>query len=158
MKLLDSRTFGTGVVSLTDEPAGEGWVVSVKTVAERLLVKPNTTVWVSDRTRAELLTPLPEGARVVSSPAMASTAVVFVEDAASLHEVLDEQGDQLIAAETLWIAYPKGNRSDINRDSLWPIVAGRGMRPIGQVAVDEVWSALRFRPLREGEAPFTGGR
>jgi len=32
------------------------------------------------------------------------------------------------------------------------------MRPVSQVSVDEVWSALRFRPLREGEAPFTGGR
>ena len=32
------------------------------------------------------------------------------------------------------------------------------MRPISQVAVDEVWSALRFRPLKEGEAPFTGGQ
>jgi hypothetical protein len=32
------------------------------------------------------------------------------------------------------------------------------MRPITQVAMDEVWSALRFRPLKEGEAPFTGGR
>jgi hypothetical protein len=31
------------------------------------------------------------------------------------------------------------------------------MRPIGQVAVDEAWSALRFRPVKEGEAPFTGG-
>lgn len=73
-------------------------------------------------------------------------------------EILDRRGGQLSAAETLWIAYPKGNRSDINRDTLWPIVAEYGMRPIGQVAVDDVWSALRFRPLREGEAPFTGGR
>jgi hypothetical protein len=32
------------------------------------------------------------------------------------------------------------------------------MRPVSQVAVDEVWSALRFRPLRPGEPPFTGGR
>ena len=32
-----------------------------------------------------------------------------------------------------------------------------GMRPIGQVAVDEVWSAMRFRPNRPGEAPFVGG-
>ena len=23
----------------------------------------------------------------------------------------------------VWIAYPKGGRADINRDSLWPIVA-----------------------------------
>jgi len=33
-----------------------------------------------------------------------------------------------------------------------------GMRPISQVAIDDVWSALRFRVLRTGEAPFTGGR
>jgi hypothetical protein len=31
------------------------------------------------------------------------------------------------------------------------------MRPITQVAVDDVWSALRFRPLRAGELGFTGG-
>jgi hypothetical protein len=28
----------------------------------------------------------------------------------------------------------------------------------GQVAVDEVWSALRFRPFKEGEAPMRGGQ
>jgi lysophospholipase L1-like esterase len=32
------------------------------------------------------------------------------------------------------------------------------MRPITQIALDETWSALRFRPLAPGEAPFTGGR
>jgi len=56
------------------------------------------------------------------------------------------------------IAYPKANKTDINRDSLWPILAEFGMRPISQVAIDDVWSALRFRVLRTGEAPFTGGR
>jgi hypothetical protein len=130
--------------------------LSAKSVAETLLIRPSTTVWVSDRAHA--ISPAPLGARIVSSPAKASTAVVFVDDAASLRRILEKCGDQLSAAETLWIAYPKGNRSYINRDSLWPIVAEYGMRPIGQVAVDDVWSALRFRPLREGEAPFTGGR
>ena len=49
-------------------------------------------------------------------------------------------------------------KADINRDTLWPSVTEYGLRPNGQVAVDEVWSALRFRPYKEGEAPFTGGR
>jgi hypothetical protein len=40
---------------------------------------------------------------------------------------------------------------------VWPILGEYGMRPITQVAVDDVWSALRFRPLEEGEPPFTGG-
>ena len=58
----------------------------------------------------------------------------------------------------MWVAYPKGNRTDLNRDSLWPILGEFGMRPISQVAIDEVWSALRFRPLADGEPPFTGER
>ncbi len=58
----------------------------------------------------------------------------------------------------LWVAYPKGNRADINRDSLWRLVAPFGLRPITQVAIDETWSALRFRPVRPDEPPFGGGR
>lgn len=56
------------------------------------------------------------------------------------------------------IAYLKGNKADINRDTLWPIVAEHGLRPNGQVAIDDMWSALRFRPNTPGEEPFTGGK
>ena len=52
----------------------------------------------------------------------------------------------------------QGHRADLNRDTLWPVLGEYGMRPVSQVAVDEVWSALRFRPLKPGEPPFTGGR
>ena len=62
-----------------------------------------------------------------------------------------------VAAGRLWICYPKGGRADINRDSLWPMLRRYGLRPITQVAIDEVWSALRFRPLKPGEQQFTGG-
>ena len=53
---------------------------------------------------------------------------------------------------------PQGHRADLNRDTLWPVLGGYGMRPVSQEAVDEVWSALRFRLLKPGEPPFTGGR
>jgi hypothetical protein len=49
----------------------------------------------------------------------------------------------------LWIAYPKGGKGikpDVNRDKLWPVVQELGWRPVRQVAIDEVWSAMRFRP------------
>ncbi|MEV4090069.1 hypothetical protein AB0J43_58360, partial [Nonomuraea fuscirosea] len=78
--------------------------------------------------------------------------------AAAARRLPGEQRAHLAEPAVVWVAYPKGNRSDVNRDTLWPIVAEFGLRPNGQVAVDEVWSALRFRPLKEGEAPFTGGR
>jgi hypothetical protein len=87
----------------------------------------------------------------------ATTALVFAPDARSLRSVLSENQDDLAEPDVLWVAYPKANRADINRDTVWPILGEYGMRPITQVAVDDVWSALRFRPLEEGEPPFTGG-
>lgn len=56
-----------------------------------------------------------------------------------------------------WIAYPKGGQlgTDLNRDILWGHLQGRGVRPVRQVALDGVWSALRFRPA--GETAERGG-
>jgi hypothetical protein len=132
--------------------------MSTKTTAEKLLMRPNTTVWSSDGSHLDLIEPLPEGVRRVDGPEQATTALVFADDADSLRAILAAHGDRLSRPGTLWVAYPKANRSDINRDTLWPILGEYGTRPVGQVSVDEVWSAMRFRPLKEGEPPFTGGR
>ncbi|MFF2191399.1 hypothetical protein [Streptomyces sp. NPDC058157] len=47
-----------------------------------------------------------------------------------------------------WIAYPKAGKldTDLNRDVLREALAGHGVRPVRQIAVDDVWSAMRFRP------------
>ena len=132
--------------------------MTAKSVAEKLLIKPNTTLWLSHPTHLDRLGPLPAGVCLADGPGGATTALVFADDAGSLRAVLDEHQGQLARPAALWVAYPKADRADINRDTLWPILADYGMRPIGQVAVDEVWSALRFRPLKPGEAPFAGGR
>jgi hypothetical protein len=124
--------------------------VGAKTVAEKLLIKPGATVWASDPARLALIDPLPDGVRESSDLSDADTALVFADDAASLRATLAAQG-ALHAPHAFWVLYPKGGRTDINRDSLWPILSEYGMRPISQVAVDETWSALRFRPLKEGE-------
>jgi hypothetical protein len=132
--------------------------MSTKSPAEKLLIKPDTTVWSSHPSRLDFIQPLPEDVRLVDRLEQATTALVFADDAGSLRDILAAHRDQLARPGVFWVAYPKGNRTDLNRDSLWPILGEYGMRPISQVAVDEVWSALRFRPLKEGEAPFTGGR
>lgn len=106
----------------------------------------------------DLIQPLPEKVRHVDRLEQATTALVFADDAGSLRDILTAHKDQLARPSIFWVAYPKANRADLNRDSLWPILGEYGMRPIGQVSVDEVWSAMRFRTLKEGEAPFTGGR
>jgi hypothetical protein len=51
-----------------------------------------------------------------------------------------------------WVAYPKAGQlgTDLNRDILWKQLEPRGVQPVRQVAIDDVWSALRFR-VRTGE-------
>jgi hypothetical protein len=132
--------------------------MSTRSVADKLLIKPNTTLWSSHPARLELLGPSLAGVRQVDAPEQATTALVFADDAASLRDLLAAHQERLARPEVLWVAYPKGNRTDLNRDSLWPILGEHGMRPVTQVSIDQVWSALRFRPLKEGEAQFTGGR
>lgn len=132
--------------------------MSTKTIAEKLQIKPNTAFWTSHDDRLGLVAPLPDGVRRATGPADATTALIFADDAGSLRQTLDAHKEALTRPAAVWVAYPKANRTDINRDTLWPILGAYGLRPNGQVAVDDVWSALRFRPLKPGEAPLTGGR
>ncbi|HVK05836.1 MAG TPA: hypothetical protein VM490_20360 [Armatimonadaceae bacterium] len=130
-----------------------------KTVAERMLVRPGSRLYLSHPERRGLLGPLPDGVTLVDGPEQAATAVLFADDGFALRGLLAACGEALLTGPgVLWVAYPRaGNRADINRDTLWPVVAERGLRPIAQVAVNDVWSALRFRPLRSGEEPFAAG-
>jgi hypothetical protein len=54
------------------------------------------------------------------------------------------EGDALV-----WFAYPKGSsrryKCDFNRDTGWTALGATGFEPVRQVAIDEDWSALRFR-------------
>jgi hypothetical protein len=49
----------------------------------------------------------------------------------------------------LWIAYPKGGAkvgTDINRDRLWDAVEKHNLSGVTLISLDEIWSAMRFRP------------
>lgn len=49
----------------------------------------------------------------------------------------------------VWFAYPKGSskkyKSEINRDAGWRTLGKEGFEPVRMVAIDEDWSAVRFR-------------
>jgi hypothetical protein len=49
----------------------------------------------------------------------------------------------------LWFAYPKGTsrnyKCDFNRDTGWNVIRSVGFDTVRAVAIDEDWSALRFR-------------
>jgi len=54
------------------------------------------------------------------------------------------EGDALV-----WFVYPKGSskryKCEFNRYTGWAAVGEQGLEPVRQVAIDEDWSALRFR-------------
>jgi hypothetical protein len=56
------------------------------------------------------------------------------------------EGDAL-----LWMAYPKTtskqHKCEFNRDTGWASLGAAGYEPVRQVAIDEDWSALRFRKV-----------
>ena len=53
------------------------------------------------------------------------------------------------ADAVVWFAYPKGSskkyKSQINRDNGWNVMGREGFEPVRMVAIDEDWSATRFR-------------
>jgi hypothetical protein len=74
--------------------------------------------------------------------------LVFVTDRA----VLEAQRTQIVEAANrdrlTWVCYPKSGQlgTDLNRDSLAALLTESGVQPVRQIAIDGVWSALRFRP------------
>jgi hypothetical protein len=56
------------------------------------------------------------------------------------------QGDPIV-----WFAYPKGSskryKSEIKRGQGWLSLGQEGFEPVSMVAIDEDWSAVRFRRL-----------
>jgi hypothetical protein len=87
--------------------------------------------------------------RDLAEVAAVSFALVFVTrqaalDAASVAVAAKAQGDAL-----LWFAYPKKTSKryacEFNRDTGWDALRAHGFDTVRQVAIDEDWSALRFR-------------
>lgn len=62
--------------------------------------------------------------------------------ATALEEKLEGDGQ-------LWFAYPKGSskryKCEFNRDNGWAVLGNLGFEGVRMVAIDEDWSALRFR-------------
>jgi hypothetical protein len=74
---------------------------------------------------------------------------VFVKDSDELKRFAPQAFQAVKPGGILWIAYPKlssGVKSDLTRDVGWEVVFQAGLRPVTQVAIDETWSALRFKP------------
>ena len=72
---------------------------------------------------------------------------VFARDQAELDQLKATAVGSVTYDGLFWVCYPKKTskiKSDLTRDTLWNQFDG--LRPVAQVAIDDTWSAIRFRP------------
>jgi hypothetical protein len=124
-------------------------------LAQRMQVKAGQKVLAVNAPEdyATLLGDLPEGAKLVTrgDPGGADHVHVFVKDTGDLARLGPKAVAGARGGAVTWIAYPKktsGVETDMTRDRGWDAVTGE-IDAVSQVAVDDTWSALRFKPVAE---------
>lgn len=122
-------------------------------LARKLGIKPGMRVLVIGAPPAylKLLAPLPADVVITSTADGAHPFVQFFPTSlADLGKSAPSLMKHVASRGLLWIAYPKktsGIESDLSRDSIAGALKGTGWRPVSIIAIDGVWSALRFRPV-----------
>jgi Protein of unknown function (DUF3052) len=124
--------------------------MSEKSVAQKLLIREDYTVLLVNAPKGykDTLGKLPKGATVVSK---SSKPVDFIQIFAATKEEMTElflKVKSLLKEEgLLWATYPKAGQldTDLKREAVWECGQTVGMHPVSQIAVDDVWSALRFK-------------
>ena len=96
---------------------------------------------------------LPAGAEVkISAGGTFDYVHLFVRNKADIDNHATTAMYSLKPGGLLWFTYPKKSSSintDITRDIGWDALTAAGIRPVTQIAIDDTWSALRFRPISE---------
>jgi hypothetical protein len=96
-----------------------------------------------------------DGIKIVRNPksiAAVQFVLAFVVQQNELDRLSKILADGSEGDAVLWFAYPKGTSKryvcEFNRDNGWQVIRKAGFESVRQVAIDEDWSALRFRRLQ----------
>lgn len=125
---------------------------TISPVAKKLLVKPgkNWLFYNAPEDYLAVLEPLPEGAIANFSPGGDFDGVqLFVKNSNELIDSLKTIMPILKPDTVFWITYPKkssGMPSDLEMMSSWDELGRYGYSGVAAAAINEVWTALRFRP------------
>lgn len=115
-------------------------------IAAKLQLKPGSTVAVLTMPD-DVQLDLPDDIRFITEPEDADAVIAFVIDSAALKSsavpAITAAGEDRLA----WIVYPKAGKldTDLNRDVLARLAQQQGARPVRQIAINDTWSAMRFR-------------
>lgn len=84
----------------------------------------------------------------ITALANVKDVLAFVSTLADVDRVCAPVLESALAARLAWAAYPKAGQlgTDLDRNVLSKALEKKGVQPVRQIAIDDVWSALRFRP------------
>jgi hypothetical protein len=120
------------------------------TLAEKLQLKPGQRVLVKNVPPGYFEQLAVELSQASHELEQTDALLLFIGSLAEVAELTPGAIQKVGQNGLLWIAYPKGGsgvKTDVNRDRLAAaVVEATGWRAVRQVAIDAVWSALRFRP------------
>lgn len=75
--------------------------------------------------------------------------IVFATKLKEVDKAAEQIAKKVVADAVIWFCYPKGTSKkyicEFNRDNGWAKLGELGYEPVRAVAIDEDWSALRFR-------------
>jgi hypothetical protein len=77
-------------------------------------------------------------------------ALVFAVNESQLTGIMKDVLPALQEEGKFWIAYPKITSkivTDLNRQCSWDCVRNAGFEGVGEVALDHVWTAMRFNKI-----------
>lgn len=131
-------------------------------LSKKLLIKPAHRILLVNApvNYPELLAPLPHDAKLISVPDGTFDVIqLFVTKRKELKRDLEWLQSHLRTDTIFWITYPKkssGIVSDLEMMQSWEETSFYGLSTVSAAAINDTWTALRFRPAEQVKRSSTG--
>lgn len=93
-----------------------------------------------------------KSAGLINPEAKPDFMLAFVQTEEEVRKYFFEMQAKAPEDQQIWLAYPKGSskryKAQINRDSGWKYLGEFDFEGVRQIAINEDWSALRFRKTK----------
>ena len=121
-------------------------------LTDKLQIKPAMRIMLLNMPTGydQALKPLPKDVTVIAQPRTTVDLVqFFCRSMEELRDGLPRAIEHLKDDGIFWICWPKQSSkvsTDLNRDILWRVLLQAKYKPVAAISIDNIWSALRFRP------------
>ena len=118
---------------------------------KKLQIKPGLKLWLINVPH-DLAEAITAGAEVKLAKAgeVCGGVLAFAESPEEVEKFAKQALKVLPPDGLLWFAYRKGEaarKSGLSRDEGWDALAAANWRPVRSIAIDEMWTGLRFKPV-----------